>query len=725
MKVKKIINSIGMLLIIITIVIFNLIVGGNEKSLPILPMCIILCFSFVILLIKKIKYKEKLIKSKIDIAISIFMAILFLPLIFNTYCSFEGTIEFILKYLFVYNMYLLTRNIVDTKKKYNILIATTVISSLIIIILGIDLQHAKHFDLLLQKLDLKYTNDYRFSSTFGYANGVSIYVLFCIFLSINRIENSDKVLPKIFYFIYIALGSYIIYISYSRVVLILYGISIGAYLVIKLYNKIKNNKELIKKILFIVIILFGLLLIYLIITIRIPKPYYPNGSFKLRKEIKPNQEYIFEFDIDVTTGEKDTTSPQLVILEVNKYFNEEEIGRIILNPKKNKHFAIVKTSEDVEYIKIQLINGLNKTITINHCYIDDEEYIFSHKYIPNIISRLIRTFSIKDDSIILRKHFYENSLRIAKDSPIIGHGGNTWKRLSVAYADFPYAVKETHSYFFELLISYGLIGVVSFLTIIILFTKDTINNIKNCSEKRKQILTVFIALMLMFLYNFIFDFGMSFIVIILATFQFIALLQIDSEEDINIKYIDIVSLIIIGLVLTTLTCSCIAKYFIKDVKIKAKFAPYVVNYNAKALDKNNLDDIKRFISKDPYRKQNDMYKLYWNTLYEKRNEIPYDELQDYIDFGIKTFETIKCTSAVKFNTLFDRIYIMIDAVEKLEEIENTEESVKRLKEQIKKEYETNKEYIKDINRNHKSKTESENKLNEYKTCLGKIQIEVD
>ena len=725
MKFKKILNNIGMLIIILAIIVFNLIIGGNEKPLPILTLCAFIGPAFIILLVKKIKYKEKLIKSKIDILVTIFMAILFMPLLFRTYCSFEGSIEFILKYFFVYTIYLLTRNVVDTKKKFNILIAVTVWASLIFLVLGIDLQHEKIFDWLLIKLDLKYSDDYRFSSTFGYANAVSIYVLFCIFLSINRIENLQKIIPKIFYFAYIILGTYVIYISYSRVVLILYTLSIGIYLICKIYNKIKNNKKLLSNIIFIGIITFGLILIYLIIAIRIPRPYIAGESLKLRKKLEPNTEYVFEFDTNITTNERDTTSPQLVIVELNKYFNETEIGRIILAPEEETHKIRINTTEDLYYIKFYIINAIDKEVVINHFYIDNEEYIFKHKYIPSVISRLIISFSLRDDSIVLRKQFYENCLRISKDSLIIGHGGNAWKRLSLAYADYPYSIKETHSYFFELLISYGIVGVIAFLGMIVWLCKTIIKELIKNKEKRKQKLSVFIGLMLLIIYNLTFDFGMSFIVLILATFQFIALLQFENEEDVNLKFIDIAVLITIGVVFITLTCSTVAKYAVNNPKTKAKLAPYVVSYNVNAMDEDNLEDIISFIKKEPYRRQNDMYKLYWNVLYENKNVFTKEQLEKYINFGIKTFETKKCVSPIYFSTIFERVQIMADSVKKLEEIENTNDNINKLKEQMQKEYNIYSKYLQDTNRNYKTQAEAQNAMKDYKSILETIDIKTD
>ena len=251
---KKNIDKLGMLLLCITIVTFSVIVGGNDKALPILPIGILTGLSLIVLLIKKIKYKDKIINSKLDIVLLIFLGTMVLPLIFKTYCSYQGTVEFIIKYFFVFIIYLLVRNTVKTRKEVNILIATTVLSSIVIIVFGFDKLNDNNFKWLLDNLDLSYKEYYRFESTFGYANAVSIYLAFCTFLAINGIENTKSKLVKTIYVLFIIIYLYVIYISLSRLVLIIYILSLIIYFAVKLYKKIKNNKKIIKVILITIIL---------------------------------------------------------------------------------------------------------------------------------------------------------------------------------------------------------------------------------------------------------------------------------------------------------------------------------------------------------------------------------------------------------------------------------------------------------------------------------------
>ena len=588
---KKNIDKLGMLLLCITIVTFSVIVGGNDKALPILPIGILTGLSLIVLLIKKIKYKDKIINSKLDIVLLIFLGTMVLPLIFKTYCSYQGTVEFIIKYFFVFIIYLLVRNTVKTRKEVNILIATTVLSSIVIIVFGFDKLNDNNFKWLLDNLDLSYKEYYRFESTFGYANAVSIYLAFCTFLAINGIENTKSKLVKTIYVLFIIIYLYVIYISLSRLVLIIYILSLIIYFAVKLYKKIKNNKKIIKVILITIILGILLISLYIGIAINYSKPCELgfDEMMRIRKKFEPNREYTIKLELDVQSENNEPKS-FINVEEVNKYLKETIIAEQKLKNGDQMVELNFTTSNDIYYIKLNATNEdeqkEDKKIIIKKCYINDEEYIFAYKYIPKLISRIITSFNLEDVSIHQRLQFYENCLRIAKDSPIIGHGGNAWKRLSLAYEEYPYTVKETHSYFFELLISYGIVGVIVFLIFIILLCKNTIKNFRNNVENKNRNSSIFIGLIVFILYSLVFDFSMSYILTILLVFVYTAVLQRDDNEVIEINEnlnkgytcIDWFVLIIIIVLFIVLAKANIANLFIEDSETKLNFAPYMLDY---------------------------------------------------------------------------------------------------------------------------------------------------
>ena len=119
MKIEKIIEKTGMLLLLSVIVTFNVIIGANEKGLRVLPISILMAVILVYLIVLKFKNRKESIvfKSRVDYFVLAFMLTTTLPLIFGTYASYSDTVEFIMKYFFIYSVYLLARNVIKEKNK--------------------------------------------------------------------------------------------------------------------------------------------------------------------------------------------------------------------------------------------------------------------------------------------------------------------------------------------------------------------------------------------------------------------------------------------------------------------------------------------------------------------------------------------------------------------------------------------------------------------------------
>ena len=272
--------------------------------------------------------------------------------------------------------------------------------------------------------------------------------------------------------------------------------------------------------------------------------------------------------------------------------------------------------------------------------------------------------------------------------------------LSTAYQEYYYSVKETHSYFFELLISYGVIGVAAFLVLIYYIIKTFIKD-----EEKKKKLLIFIGLLLLIGYNFVFDFGMSFVVILLTVFEYISIIQFENKEEKNIKFLDYLVFIVLGIVFVVLVRANIAMS-VEDCKDKVNLAPYVSEYQYKNIDekdfsKSNLENVKQYMLHEPYSFQNNIYKMYWKLVFNNVDILSDEELKDYINFGIERLNTVKSVAQMDFDKILERMEIIKDVINSLENIANVfcKEKAEQLKEQLNKEYELNMSNLKDTRRN--------------------------
>ena len=739
---RKILDTIGMIIITIVIAIFNVIIGANEKGLRTLPISIMLFIAITYLIARKIILKQKIvIKNKIDIFVLLFMCSTLLPLIFKTYCTYQGTVEFILKYFFVYAIYLVVRNTVDSKNKVNIIIAVTTISSLIIAILGIDIQNQKYFNWLIEKLNLKYTESYAFVSTFGYANTVAIYFSFCIFLAINQIQNLNKKKAKILYGIYIIIALYVISQTVSRTVFVLLALAVIIYFTLYYIQNILQNKKKLKKIALIVIVV-AMIFITFVFTIgtKVSKPFEFSDSIYQRNfnyNFEPNQNYTIELELDIeNVAENHGIDVEVEILEINPYFNQKILAAKQVKSGKRNLTLNFTTTESLYQIDMLILNGYNEKITINKCYINGKEYPINYKFLSYEIGKALSMYSANDKSIKQRIDFWKDCIKISKDHPIIGQGGNTWKKLSQAVQDYPYGMKETHSYFFELLISYGIVGVVLYLLLIIYFNIKLLKECITNKEQRKYKLSILFGLNLIILHSIFFDFDMSFLVIMLIVFVYLAILMYDSKETIQkLKVLDYCILIFLSFIFIILIFANVAKYCATDKNLKRTLGFYDASYQYDYINESikkensyiyNLKEIQNLMTNEPYFYQNELYAKYWNLLLKNLKNLTDNQIINYIMFINNQYRTAKFITPMYIDTILTRVYIMQKAYLTLESMNYTNQDlinqIEALKQIIKDEYEVNIVNINDKERNGAKQENIDNIVEQYEKMLEKINL---
>ena len=221
--ILKIKNNFGMLILLSTILTFSIIIGANEKGLRVLPISILMSVSLLYLIVLKIKNKEKsiLFKSKVDYFVLGFMLTTTLPVIFRTYASYSDTVEFMMKYFFIYTIYVLARNVIKDKKDIEYVIVTTIIGSFFSVIFFYDYFNTQYLKKFMKWIDIIYNKNTMFFGTFGYANTEAIYLTLCIFFAMHRFKfNKNKIL-KVLDVAYIFFALYLVWATEARAVVLL------------------------------------------------------------------------------------------------------------------------------------------------------------------------------------------------------------------------------------------------------------------------------------------------------------------------------------------------------------------------------------------------------------------------------------------------------------------------------------------------------------------------
>lgn len=604
-------DKFGFVSILVTIVMANIFIGSNIKE-PIWIMQFFMSIvSIIYIVIKKVqKEKNVIIKSKIDICVLVFMISTMIPLIAKTYVSLNGTINFILKYWSVYGIYIIARNTITQKKQINIFIKTLIISSIIPIILGYDkLLNINLFENIFDKIDSVKLTDSRMISIFGYANTFAIYLAIIDFLTISMYKQEQKKFLKVLYLLHIIIITITLGLTTSKAVIALCSLIVLIYVILRIRNKTISKK-------WIVIGILGIILffIYFFIAIQIPKDLVVTESQKncIVRMFEKNAKYKLDFNIDAKS-DQDYDSFKIIIVEITKYSSEKQLGILSFAKYNGWKSVEIQTDELLSHLEVRIMNPLNQEITIKDFKINDKPYILEYKIIPEPLVRMFVTFNFKYTGAYQRLDFWQDGIKIAKKHWLFGAGGNTWRMLYGQVQSYLYYAKEVHSYILEIIMSFGIIGILSYICIVCITLKNGFK-LKN----NKTILPLFIGFVMIFLHSMM-DFDMSYLIMIILYFLFISIINIEDKKiNKNTNIIECILIFIFSIITIGNICGTITSFNNGNINI----APWIEQYQFNDIvcknmsNEQKIEKIKQYIKNEPYSQQNSIYEIWGNLLLE-------------------------------------------------------------------------------------------------------------
>lgn len=724
----KKIDKLAYITIIVTIVLLNIFIGSNIKEPIWIIQTIVSVIALAYIITKKIqKEKDIIIKGKIDIAVLIFMISTIIPFIFKTYASLEGTINFILKYWSVYGLYILARNVIKEDKQIKCIINTVIVSSIIPIIFGYDkILNLNIFDGLLDIINSVKIEDTRMISTFGYANTFAVYLTLTTSLAIGILTQEKKKYKKILYIIYIIIAFITIALTQSKAVLALIAVTILIFIIKGIKEKKITKKWIVAGI--IAIILF---FVYFFIAIQMPKDLVVTQKEKtcVIRGIEKNTKYNLEFAINAESN-KNYDTYKIVVVEITRYFSEKQLAVLSFGEFNGKKYMEIETDDVVSHLEIRITNNLGQKITIKDFKINDEPYILEYKIIPDELVRIFTTFNFKNTSVFQRFDFWGDSLEIIKDNGLLGAGGNTWRNYYGQVQDYLYHAKEAHSYPLEIFMSFGILGILSYIFIIAI---TIINSVKQLKDKK--ILSIFVGIAIILVHS-IMDFDMSYLIVEMLVFMFIAILN-KEDRDIKIKkdIIENIVTIIFGVIVIGNTIALATTLSEdKDGTAKLHIAKWLNRYNYNEIiymQRNNIQNeekiqkISEYIEKEPFMRQNTMYELMANSIVETLNKDNIQEKIKQLEYLKNTLNTVKMERNYDVTEIQKRADTIIDLYDNLskknQEIKNKEleEKIKELLQIIIDEYPEKSKKVLEYDRNHEGKAVSKMRYENYTSTYKK------
>ena len=493
-------------------------------------------------------------------------------------------------------------------------------------------------------------------STFGYANTFAVYLGITISLAISRFLKVESKRKKILYTIYIFISAITLLLTQSKAVLAIIAVIILIFIIKGIKDKKINKKWIIAG-----VITALIFVIYVCIAKEIGKPLVITQKEKncVIRGVEKNTKYKYEFEIEAKT-EKEYDTFQIKVVEVTRYFSEITLAQTSFSNFSGIKTMNFETTNDADHIEIRIKNSLDQELTINKLLINGKQYILEYKIILEPIVRVFTTFNFKNSSVWQRGDYWNDSIKIIKSRWLTGTGGNTWRVSYGQVQDYLYYAKECHSYILEIWMSFGIVGITSYIFIIAM-------SIQNGIKKKNEILEILVGISILILHSLM-DFDMSFLIMEMIFFMFIAIInqddKIQKEDQKTIKIAEILIMLMMLIISIGNILGLIA-----SIEKKSNIAPWIDTYQySKIINNPQKKEIKKYIKNEPYQNQNTMYRLInetdlneadieflIKTWKDSPNQRPY-EIENTRKRGEIMFEIAqKCTSKKQRNEIIEII----------------------------------------------------------------------
>jgi len=106
-------------------------------------------------------------------------------------------------------------------------------------------------------------------------------------------------------------------------------------------------------------------------------------------------------------------------------------------------------------------------------------YLTGGEILPDVIKSRIKQIDPNQLSVQQRLSYYRDALKMIKERPLLGYGGGGWKSAYFAYQSYRYFTTEVHSFFLQLTVETGIIGLLIFLTFFLSLFISTVKSLKS------------------------------------------------------------------------------------------------------------------------------------------------------------------------------------------------------------------------------------------------------
>ena len=299
-------------------------------------------------------------------------------------------------------------------------------------------------------------------------------------------------------------GSYVFIWIFLVIILFIEGLI--NILNIQIKKKIENIK--IYKIVIIIGVIWILVTLWIIKELNNPIPYevFTNNNtstYEAKKinNIKGNTKYILKFELKAKTnaGSIDRINDVFEINIIERDKRNFEIKNTAIQFKEYEGIKEIEliTHENTNEFKIEFktkYQYLNRNLTIYKLEINDEPIPLQYKTLPIKLVDKIKDISIHYKTAVERGIFIKDAITLSKENLLTGIGGECWQYKYGEVQEYNYTSRDIHSYPIQVLLEFGLFGLILLAIIYIVFLK---------MKTDKKYLGVKIAILVIMLHSII------------------------------------------------------------------------------------------------------------------------------------------------------------------------------------------------------------------------------
>lgn len=345
---------------------------------------------------------------------------------------------------------------------------------------------------------------------------------------------------------------------------------------------------------------------------------------------------MLEFNIDADVEDSDQDIFLINIIEKDIRNNIINNHKISFGKYKGIKQVEFTTNKDTTEIKLEFCakeKSTNRELTINSLKLNGKEYPLQYKYIPTKLVQKIKNISINYKTAQERIEMIKTATELSKDSWLTGIGGDGWQYKYKEKQSYDYISNYVHSYPAKVILEFGIIGIVSYVGIVLLI-------VKNIQNREINNISITFAL-LMIIAHCTIDIDMEYTHVLIYVFTLMANLSknLQHNDKNNFKLSYVANIVLIG----TMAMIAYASWNIKKFDRNNNISDLLTQRKGLINTSVEYQEINCKIAKE-YEKMlkterydyilayGNIIKYYINSNYEKREEVIseyYNKIKDY------------------------------------------------------------------------------------------------